>query len=119
MRKTRPQEHAGFRLHEQLEPDTFECLNHAKPAFAPPLVKAGEKFPIMAVDQHCREYALDELRARDAGKHLDVGKVIGDRLARCQEADAKAARQGLREASRIDHPVELIERGQPLRVPGQ
>jgi hypothetical protein len=45
----------------------------------------------MAIHQHQIDESLGELRAGDAGQHLDVGELIRDVLLAGEESDTQAA----------------------------
>src|SRR5215470_8305403 len=93
MRESRPNEHAVRRLYKQLQADAFESAHNIEARFAQSRLQARQIFAIATIHQHQIDEPLGELRRRDAGQHLDVGKLMGDVLRAGSEADAQATRQ--------------------------
>ena len=93
----RPDEHPVRWLDKRFEPDPLEAARNLDARFAEPFVQTGEIFSIMPVNQHHVDQPLGELRRRDAGQHLDVGKLLHEARRGRDKSDPQAARQSLRE----------------------
>ncbi len=80
-----------------------------------PVAQAVQVSPIVPFRKHAIHDAFAELRAGESDQHLQIGEPARQFGRAGDEADTQVRRERLGEPAEVDHPLQLVERGQPDR----